>query len=78
MQDLLNTLAAPVIDAAQAEYEVARDRYRAALNFAASCAPIHRRRAMGAVEACAARHRLALHAQQIVSGGPINLSDPRD
>jgi hypothetical protein len=78
MKNMLAALAAPVIDAAQRDYTEARDRYRAALNFAATCSPVHRPRAMQAVEVHAARHALAFTAQQVVCGGPVDLSDPRD
>lgn len=78
MQNMLTALAAPIIAAAQRDYTEARDRYRAALNFAATCAPVHRARAMQAVEVHAARHALAFTAQQVVCGAPVDVSDPRD
>lgn len=75
---MLDALTAPIVAAVQRDYDQARDHYRAALNFAATCAPIHRTRAMAAVRVHEARHALAFHAQQTVCGGPVSISDPRD
>lgn len=78
MQDMLNTIAAPVIEAAREDHRAEQNRYRAALNFAATCAPQHRNRARAALDQCRARHSAAFLAFDVLTGGPVDLSDPRD
>lgn len=71
-------LIAPVLDAQARrvdDYRATRDRYAAALNFAATCAPVHRPRAMQAVARAAADHRVNVSRLHLLDPGT---SDPRD
>lgn len=77
----LDAVTAPAIQQVQTDYEQARDHYRTVLNSAAAlthASPSVRQAARTRIELAARDHRLAFHAQQIVTGGPLDLSDPRD